>query len=232
MSGNPKVPESRHSSRPAPDRKTAATSAGSAGKPAAAPRPHRRRFGRGALFLIAGLLGSSALIRLGDGIGQVMALETEAQPARRAAPSEQAPAACEPDAGTAALLRSLQEREKRVLAEEAALASRRQTLALAEDEISAKLDALVAAEEKLAATLSLADTAAEADLARLTSVYENMKAREAALLFEEMKPEFAAGFLSRMRPESAAGVMAGLTPQAAYAISVVLAGRNAAVPKE
>jgi len=35
-----------------------------------------------------------------------------------------------------------------------------------------------------------------------------------------------------MRPEAAAAIMAGLTPQAAHTFSVVLAGRNANVPKE
>ena len=81
-------------------------------------------------------------------------------------------------------------------------------------------------------TLALADGATEADVARLTTVYEQMKPKESAALFEEMDPTFAAGFLARMRPEAAAGIMAGLSPEAAYTISVVLAGRNGAVPTE
>ena len=74
--------------------------------------------------------------------------------------------------------------------------------------------------------------AVENDLAALTSVYENMKPKEAAPLFEAMDPVFAAGFLARMRPEVAAGIMAKLSPDAAYSISVILAGRNANVPRE
>ena len=89
-----------------------------------------------------------------------------------------------------------------------------------------------AAEAKLASTLALADNAAENDLARMTSVYENMKPKEAAALFEEMSPDFAAGFLGRMRPDAAAAIMAGLSAPTAYTVSVVLAGRNASAPTE
>ena len=59
-----------------------------------------------------------------------------------------------------------------------------------------------------------------------------MNAKEASVLFEAMAPEFAAGFLGRMRADAAAAVMAGLEPETAYAISVLLAGRNAAVPSD
>ena len=68
---------------------------------------------------------------------------------------------------------------------------------------------------------------AEDDLVQLTSVYENMKPKEAALLFERMSPDFAAGFLGRMRPEDAAAIMSGLPPELGYSISVLLASRNA-----
>ena len=105
-------------------------------------------------------------------------------------------------------------------------------LEIAESAIETKLAALVDAEEKLRETLALADGASEGDLTRLTSVYEKMKPKDAAALFEEMDPAFAAGFLGRMRPETAAGVLARLSPTAAYTISVMLAGRNATVPRD
>ncbi|MCT4554996.1 MAG: hypothetical protein N4A53_09940 [Pelagimonas sp.] len=130
------------------------------------------------------------------------------------------------------LIEALNVREDRVNRRERQIAMRMQALDVAEQEINRKLDELARAEEKLRGTLALAQTAAEDDIDRLTNVYANMKPKQAAALFEEMAPEFAAGFLARMRPEAAAAVMAGLTPQAAYTISVVLAGRNADVPKE
>ncbi len=137
-----------------------------------------------------------------------------------------------PDSNLAVVLAELREREARVSAREAALETRLQALAVAEDQISKNIAALTRAEDELAATMALADTAAEDDLSRLTAVYENMKPKEAAPLFEAMDPpQFAAGFLGgRMRPDAAASILAGLDPKTAYAISVILAGRNAAVP--
>lgn len=185
-----------------------------------------RRPGPGALFTIAMLLGISGLIRIGSGAGH--ALTKEEEPMAQAAET----ALCEPDGGALAMLEELQAREVRLARREDMIADRAQALALATTEIDEKLAALVAAEEKLAATLTLADEAADADVARLVAVYEKMKPKDAASLFGEMDPDFAAGFLARMKPDAAAQVMAGLEPKTAYTISVLLAGRNAAAPKE
>jgi len=129
------------------------------------------------------------------------------------------------------LLVALQAREAQIKDREAKLNIRSKALAVADEEITKRLAVLEQAEVDLRATLALADDAAENDLARLTSVYENMKPKDAAALFETMEPDFAAGFLGRMRPDAAASVMAGLTPEAAYSISVILASRNANAPK-
>ena len=77
----------------------------------------------------------------------------------------------------------------------------------------------------------LADGAAEKDIQNLTAVYQAMKPKDAAALFETMSPEFAAGFLGRMPPEAAAAILSGMSSEAAYGVSVIVAGRNAEVPK-
>ncbi|WP_300515669.1 hypothetical protein [Aliiroseovarius sp.] len=191
-------------------------------------KPRRRRATRGVLWVVAVMLGLSALLRLGGPVGHAVAGEVmalaEAEPELTGVP---APV---PDPNLAILLEQLREREARLADREAALETRLQALAVAEEQISRNLEALTSAEEELAATMALADSAAEEDLTRLTAVYENMKPKEAAPLFEAMDPQFAAGFLARMRPDAAAAVLSGLDPKTAYAISVILAGRNAAVP--
>ena len=106
------------------------------------------------------------------------------------------------------------------------------TLALANKAIEARLAALGDTEAKLASTIAMADGAAEADLARLTSVYESMKPKDAAALFEQMAPPLAAGFLGRMKPGAAAGILGGMTAQRAYAVTALLAGRNAGAPTQ
>ncbi|WP_208348142.1 MotE family protein [Pseudaestuariivita rosea] len=192
-----------------------------------ARKQKKTRRGKGTLFLIAGLLAASGIFRLSGGVGEAVAREFESfSEAEVIAETQTCSADLEP------VLAAIQARESRLEEREAQLEKRMQELAHAEVAIRENYDALVTAEEELAATLARVESAAEDDVSRLTAVYENMKPKDAAALFEEMAPEFAAGFLARMRPDAAAEVMAGLQPKTAYTISVLLAGRNADLPKE
>ena len=181
-------------------------------------RIHRR----GTLTVIAALLMASALVRLGEGVGQAMARANEI-----VSTATGSTAACETPEDLQKILDELQARRTRLDARETALEDRLEALALADRQIDRKFEELAAAEDRLRRTLAIAETAAEDDIERLTRVYETMKPRQAAALFETMDARFAAGFLARMRPEAAAEIMAGLTPEAAHMFSVVLAGRNA-----
>ena len=186
----------------------------------------RMRGGRGALVILALFLASSGALRIGAGVGAALANASE--PVESAPPAS--PAACpEPPL---ALAQALQQRDAEITARTLLLEERMAALALAEEAITLRLAEMQTAEDQLEATLSTADGAAEEDLARLTAVYEVMKPTDAAKIFATMAPEFAAGFLGRMRPEAAAAVMAGMVPDQAYSISVLIAGRNALVPKE
>ncbi len=184
-----------------------------------------RKAGRGALFIVAMLFATSGALRLGSGVGVALA-RAEEPPDTAAAV---APAACVPPA---ALAEALSLREDRLTLREAALNDRQAALALADQAITERLAKLEAMEAKLRETLALADGAAEADIERLTAVYQAMKPKDAAALFEAMSPEFAAGFLGRMAPESAAAILSGMSAEAAYGVSVIVAGRNAGAPTE
>ena len=184
-----------------------------------------RRPRSGVLAVISLLMISSAVIRLGLEAGPALAKSAEPdraenRPARDPAPDVQV------------LLTELLRREEALKKREAALQDQEKALEIAGKAIETRLVALEEAEDALRETLSIADKAAESDLARLTDVYQNMKPKDAAALFETMDPGFAAGFLSRMPPDAAANVLAGLSPEAAYTISVVMAGRNASAPVE
>jgi flagellar motility protein MotE (MotC chaperone) len=130
-----------------------------------------------------------------------------------------------------AMLAAIREREAELDAEEQRLAERRQTLAVAEAKLAEQLAAFETARKNLEGTLAMADQAAEKDIARMTTVYENMKPAEAAKIFERMDVAFAAGLLARMRPDLAAEVLTGMNADAAYAVTLTIAGRNAGVPK-
>ncbi|WP_128254864.1 MotE family protein [Falsirhodobacter deserti] len=185
-----------------------------------------RRRGLGALVILALFMGSAGALRLGAGVSTALARV----PDQSAPAMPPAPAICpEPPA---ALAEALRQREAEVEMQEAALAERLAALDLANAAIDRRMEDLQQAESKLSETLAVADGASEKDLSRLTSVYEAMRPKDAAALFTAMDTDFAAGFIGRMRPEAAGAVLAGMPSENAYAISLLLAGRNALVPKE
>lgn len=183
----------------------------------------RLKGGRGALLIVSLFLATSGALRIGAGVGEALANST-AQPE---------PAVADASCGETpvALTEALRQREAAVAAREVAVENRVAALAVSETAITARIEEMTAVETELKKTLKIADGAAEADLARLTAVYEAMKPSDAAKVFTKMAPEFAAGFLARMAPGSAAAVLAGMPADEAYSISVLIAGRNALVPK-
>jgi flagellar motility protein MotE (MotC chaperone) len=212
--------------------KKAPAKAGAADKPAKAQRKGKapRKQAKGSLFMIASFLVASATLRVGVGATEALAREEPLFESPQAAMAE--PKACEHPEDMRKLMSVFEEREARIAKQEAEIKNRLQALSIADDEVSRKMAALEDAEGRLRDMISIAETAAEDDLTRLTEVYETMKPKSVALLFEEMDPQFAAGFIGRMKPEAAAGIMAGMKPDAAYTISVILAGRNANSPTE
>lgn len=203
--------------------------------------------GRGSVLVIAALFIGSATVRLATSANGALAQDsqlptTPMSPPHVGAqennalptPEDEPHQSSFPSSNReelSALIKALKDREVQVQEREKQVEMRLRALAVADAEIEKRLVTLTETEQALRATLSLADDASEKDLLRLTSVYESMKPKDAAILFEQMEPNFSAGFLGRMRPDVAAEVLAGLSPQVAYSISVILAGRNAAVPK-
>lgn len=176
------------------------------------------------LLLFSFALLSSASIRIGETVGSAMALQ--------AAPTtETSTAALECPEPPIRLIEAIRDRDEFVTMREAEMRDRNAELRATEVRIRQQLEKLTEAEAQLRNTLEIADGAAEADLEKLTAVYEAMKPSNAAELFSAMSPEFAAGFLVRMRPAAAAAVMSGLDPKEAYTITTLIAGRNAKAPR-
>lgn len=185
---------------------------------------------RGVLLILSTLLVTSALIRLGEGAGQAMARAPD--PAGPAAEKDAAATTCQSSEDLQALLDLLQDRERALETRDSELRDRMHALAVAEEEVDRKIAALRQAEDDLRSMIAMAESASENDVMQLTKVYEAMKPKQAAVLFEEMDPAFAAGFLARIRPEVAADILSGMNPAAAHGVSVIMAGRNAQVPRE
>lgn len=182
-----------------------------------------KRFG---LATLLGLLALSALARIVSA-----GLETLPGEPEQEIPT-QTSLLCPPSEEVANLLREIARRDAELEAREGAVALREQDMQVARQEITASLDALVEAEARLQSRMYQSDQASETDLARLTEVYEGMKPKDAALLFETMEANFASGFLARMRPDAASAIFSNLSAEKAYALSVVMAGRNATAATE
>ena len=174
------------------------------------------------LLVVAGLLAVSGVLRVTTDLGPAIAQSVEREDPEMV-PVQSVPQLADLDAAVAAI----QSREAALVERERQFEVRFAALELAEAEFTETTRRLSEAEERLRATLAPTDAAAETDLARLTSVYENMQPDAAVPLFQKMDAGFAAGFLARMRPDAAAQILAGLEPDQAYSVSVILAGRNA-----
>lgn len=193
-------------------------------------RGSQRKLGRtrGVLMILSTFLVTSAVIRVGNGAGQALALASvDSEPNVSPAVST-----CQTPDDVKLLLEAVQKREGTLKERETSQRDRQHALDLADQEIRRKMVDLKLAENELRQLIMMSESSAENDLSQLTKVYESMKPKQAAALFEELDPVFAAGFLARMRPEAAADILAGLTPPAAHGISVILAGRNANAPRE
>jgi hypothetical protein len=126
------------------------------------------------------------------------------------------------------LLRAMDERSRQLDAWSSDLAARARMLEVIEARASEQVQALRAERSALETTLARVDREAEAEIARLVKIYENMKPKEAARIFEAMPAEVAAGFVGRMSEQKSALVMGNLNAKHAYAITVALA--NSRVP--
>ena len=122
------------------------------------------------------------------------------------------------------MIRTRTEEIDRRLAE---IEAREKLLLAVEARASEKLAELEAAQRALAETADRLDSASSADIKALADMYANMKPAQAGAIFNAMEPSFAAGFLTQIRPENAALILAAMEPQKAYAVSVIIAGRNA-----
>lgn len=126
------------------------------------------------------------------------------------------------------LLRAMDERSRQLDARSSDLAARARMLEVIEARATEQVQALQAERSALEATLAHIDQEAEAGIARLVEIYENMKPKDAARIFEAMPAEVAAGFVRRMAEKKSALVMGNLNAKHAYAITLALA--NSRVP--
>lgn len=183
---------------------------------------------KGILAFIVAMLLLSGSLRLGAIGFAVASSRTDGD----TTPNKDPVSECVTDTETIELMELLKARAERITEIEEEQAKRQEDLDAAEATILTNLSRVEDAETRLSQTIQVVDGASSDDINQLTAVYQSMKAKDAALLFEQMPPEFAAGFLGEMSPAAVGGILSGLSSEKAYAVSVVLAGRNANAPKQ
>ena len=108
-----------------------------------------------------------------------------------------------------------------------AVEAREQTLATLEVKLSAQMTQIEAANTALEERIAVMKNLANDDISHLVKMYQAMKPKQAAEIFNSMDPAFAAGFLREMSGERAGFIMANMDSRKSYAISVIMASKNA-----
>jgi len=107
------------------------------------------------------------------------------------------------------------------------IAEREVALAAIEKKLETQMTAIEKTNQSLQLKIDSLKTLASDDLLHLVGMYQTMKPKQAAEIFDSMDPAFAAGFLREMNSDKAGLIMANMDARKSYAISVIIAGRNA-----
>lgn len=129
------------------------------------------------------------------------------------------------------LFSALRERETELQNRADAVADREAELQILERRLEERIQVLAQTKNELEELVAQTEMANSEDIERLVRMYQAMKPKEAGEIFNAMEETFAAGFLARMRPDAAALILANMEAEKAYAVSLIIAGRNARAPR-
>lgn len=120
------------------------------------------------------------------------------------------------------LLQKLAERRVEIDARAREMESRSAMLAAAESRIDRKIEEFRALQATIESLVKTYDDQQDAKLQSLVKIYENMKPKDAALIFEELDMEVLLKVAERMKERSLAPIMAKMNPQRARDVTVEL----------
>ncbi|HEY9078910.1 hypothetical protein [Magnetovibrio sp.] len=120
------------------------------------------------------------------------------------------------------LLQKLAERRVEIDARARELDSRVALLAAAESRIDRKIQDFKALQATIESLIKTYDEQQDAKLMSLVKIYENMKPKDAALIFEELEMDVLLQVAERMKERSLAPIMAKMNPQRAREVTVEL----------
>lgn len=124
-----------------------------------------------------------------------------------------------------AILQRLQERRGELEARERELDMRESLLKATEKRLETRVEELKAVETRINETLQRKDEADAARFKSLVSMYENMKAKEAARIFDRLDLKILLDVTSQINPRRMSDILAQMSPDAAERLTVELANR-------
>lgn len=168
--------------------------------------------------------------------GEAKTKPGEAKPASAEAKASGTPGALDPDhptpsAGERAVLESLNQRRQELEARARELDLRENLLAATEKRVEARLAEIKETEARINATVHKKDEAEAARFKSLVSMYENMKAKDAAKIFDRLDMRVLLELASQINPRRMSDILAQMSPDVAERLTGEIAARSGAVEK-
>jgi flagellar motility protein MotE (MotC chaperone) len=142
-----------------------------------------------------------------------------------------ADASSSPSAAERAILERLQQRRQELEKRARELDIREGLIADAERRVESKLMQVKEGQQQLATAVQKKDEAEAARFKGLVTMYENMKPRDAAKIFDRLDVNVLLQVASMMNPRAMSEVLALMSPDRAQQLTVELANRAQASPK-
>ena len=175
----------------------------------------------------------------GEYTGSVSAPKPEAKPEPAPAPANGAAATTAPvdaikpamTAGERAVLESLQQRRQELETRSRELEVRDSLLRAAEKRIEQRVQELREMEARVTGVEKKKDDEEAAKFKSLVSMYENMKAKDAAKIFDRLDLRILVEVVNGMNARRMSDILGLMTPEAAERLTIEIANRSGAVGK-
>lgn len=128
-------------------------------------------------------------------------------------------------AGEKAVLGSLQQRRQELDARARELDIRESLLKAAEKRLDARAAELKQIEQRINAAMQKKDEAEAARFKGLVTMYENMKAKDAARIFDRLDMKILLEVATQINPRRMSDILAQMSPEAAEKLTIELANR-------
>jgi flagellar motility protein MotE (MotC chaperone) len=133
--------------------------------------------------------------------------------------------------GERAVLERLQTRRQELDTRNREMEMRENLLKAAEKRLEAKVSELKNTENRVATAMGTRDKVEAERFKSIVSMYENMKAKDAARIFDRLDMKILVDVSTQMNPRKMSEILGQMSPDAAERLTVELANRASAQPK-